>query len=60
MKHKFSIFKNHINVSRETLEKLVIYSELLCFWQEKMNLVSHREPAPVIYCNFSNPGLPTT
>ena len=40
MKHKFSIFKNHINVSCETLEKLVIYFELLCYWQKKMNLVS--------------------
>ena len=41
MKHKFSIFKNHINVSHETLEKLVIYSKLLCIWQKKMNLVSN-------------------
>ena len=41
MKHSFSIFKNHINVSCETLEKLVIYYELLCFWQKKMNLVSN-------------------
>ncbi len=41
MKHKFNIFKKHINVSCETLEKLVIYSELLCFWQKKMNLVSN-------------------
>ena len=41
MKHKFTIFKNHINVSCETLEKLVIYSELLCFWQKKINLVSN-------------------
>ena len=41
MKQKFDIFKKHINVSRETLEKLVIYFELLCFWQKKMNLVSN-------------------
>ena len=41
MKHNFSIFKNYINVSCETLEKLVIYSKLLCFWQKKMNLVSN-------------------
>ena len=41
MKHKFDIFKKHINVSCETLEKLVIYFELLCFWQKKMNLVSN-------------------
>ena len=41
MKHNFSIFKKHINVSCETLERLVIYSELLCFWQKKMNLVSN-------------------
>ena len=40
MKHKFDIFKKHINVSCETLERLVIYFELLCFWQKKMNLVS--------------------
>ena len=41
MKHSFSTFKKYINVSCETLEKLVIYSELLCFWQKKMNLVSN-------------------
>ena len=41
MKQKFSIFKKHINVSHETLEKLVIYYELLNFWQKKMNLVSN-------------------
>ena len=41
MKQKFSIFKKHINVSHETLEKLVIYFELLCLWQKKMNLVSN-------------------
>ena len=41
MKHKFAIFKKYINVSRETLEKLIIYSELLYFWQKKMNLVSN-------------------
>ena len=41
MKHKFDIFKKHINVSCETLEKLVIYFELLCLWQKKMNLVSN-------------------
>ena len=40
MKHKFDIFKKHINVSCETLESLFIYFELLCFWQKKMNLVS--------------------
>ena len=40
MKHKFDILKKHINVSHETLEKLVIYFELLCYWQKKMNLVS--------------------
>ncbi len=41
MKHKFNLFKKHINVSCETLEKLAIYFELLCFWQKKMNLVSN-------------------
>ena len=41
MKQKFSILKKHINVSHETLEKLVIYFELLSFWQKKMNLVSN-------------------
>ena len=41
MKHKFAIFKKYINVSCETLEKLIIYSELLCFWQKKINLVSN-------------------
>ena len=41
MKCDFSIFRKHINVSCETLEKLVIYYELLHFWQKKMNLVSN-------------------
>ena len=41
MKQRFSIFKKHINVSCETFEKLVIYHELLCQWQKKMNLVSN-------------------
>ena len=40
MKPKFDTFQKHINVSHETLEKLVIYFELLCLWQKKMNLVS--------------------
>ena len=39
MKEKFSILKKHINVSHETLEKLVIYFDLLNVWQKKMNLV---------------------
>jgi 16S rRNA (guanine527-N7)-methyltransferase len=41
MMEKFSILKKHINVSHETLEKLIIYFELLNFWQKKMNLVSN-------------------
>ena len=41
MPKNFSILKKHINVSHETLEKLVIYSELLTSWQKKMNLVSN-------------------
>ncbi len=41
MKQEFSIFKKYINVSCETIEKLVIYFELLSFWQKKMNLVSN-------------------
>ena len=41
MKEKFSNLKKHINVSHETLEKLVIYSDLLNVWQKKMNLVSN-------------------
>ena len=41
MPEMFSTFKKHINVSCETLEKLVIYFELLCFWQKRMNLVSN-------------------
>ena len=40
MKKKFSNLKKHINVSHETLEKLVIYFDLLNIWQKKMNLVS--------------------
>ena len=42
MKQMFSTFKKHINVSCETLEKLIIYFDLLCFWQKKMNLVSNK------------------
>ena len=38
---KFSIFKKYTNVSCETLDKLVIYFELLSLWQKKMNLVSN-------------------
>lgn len=41
MKEKFSRLKKHINVSCETLEKLIIYSDLLNVWQTKMNLVSN-------------------
>ena len=32
---KFSILRKYTNVSHETLEKLIIYFELLCFWQKK-------------------------
>ncbi len=38
---RFSILRKHVNVSHETLEKLIIYFELLISWQKKMNLVSH-------------------
>ena len=41
MKEKFSRLKKHVNVSHETLEKLVIYFDLLNVWQKKMNLVSN-------------------
>ena len=41
MKEKFSILKKYINVSHETLEKLIIYCDLLNMWQKKMNLVSN-------------------
>ena len=41
MKERFSRLKKHINVSHETLEKLVIYFDLLNVWQKKMNLVSN-------------------
>ena len=41
MKEKFSNLKKHINVSHETLEKLIIYFDLLNVWQKKMNLVSN-------------------
>ena len=40
MKERFSRLKKHIHVSHETLEKLVIYFDLLNVWQKKMNLVS--------------------
>ncbi len=35
-------FSQKFNVSHETYEKLLIYYELLCKWQEKMNLVSRK------------------
>ena len=38
---KFSELRKHTNVSHETLEKLIIYFELLSSWQKKMNLVSN-------------------
>ena len=38
---KLSVLRKHTNVSRETLEKLIIYFELLSSWQKKMNLVSN-------------------
>ena len=41
MKQKFSILKKYLNVSHETLEKFVVYFELLSLWQNKMNLVSN-------------------
>ena len=41
MNEKLSTLKQHINVSCETLEKLVIYFDLLNVWQKKMNLVSN-------------------
>ena len=40
MKQNFSILQEHFNVSCETLEKLVVYLDLLTIWQKKMNLVS--------------------
>ena len=41
MKERFSRLKKHVHVSHETLEKLVIYFDLLNVWQKKMNLVSN-------------------
>ena len=41
MQEKFSRLKKNINVSHETLEKLIIYFDLLNVWQKKMNLVSN-------------------
>ena len=35
MKEKFSRLKKYINVSHETLDKLIIYSDLLNIWQKK-------------------------
>ena len=35
-------FSQKINVSCETYEKFIIYFDLLCKWQEKMNLVSKK------------------
>ena len=41
MNENFSILKQHLNVSCETLEKLEIYLDLLTIWQKKMNLISN-------------------
>ena len=41
MQINFNNLKKSIDVSCETLEKLIIYSELLHLWQKKMNLVSN-------------------
>ncbi len=35
-----SEFQQHFNVSRETLDRLSLYIELLSLWQKKINLVS--------------------
>tara|TARA_B100000700_G_scaffold320926_1_gene419149 strand:- start:256 stop:873 length:618 start_codon:yes stop_codon:yes gene_type:complete len=34
------VFLEHVNVSRETIEKLEVYANLLLRWQVKVNLVS--------------------
>jgi len=36
----YADFISHVNVSRETFERLALYSELLTKWQQKINLVS--------------------
>ncbi len=41
MQINFNNLKKCIDVSCETLDKLIIYSELLHSWQKKMNLVSN-------------------
>ncbi len=41
MQLNFNNLKKCIDVSCETLDKLMIYSELLHLWQKKMNLVSN-------------------
>ncbi len=41
MNENFSILKQYLNVSCETLEKLDIYLDLLTIWQKKMNLISN-------------------
>ena len=41
MQINFNKLKKCIDVSCETLDKLMIYSELLHLWQKKMNLVSN-------------------
>lgn len=33
-------FSQHVDVSRETIEKLTLYAELLRRWNPKINLVS--------------------
>tara|TARA_Y100000589_G_C27150789_1_gene628806 strand:- start:744 stop:1391 length:648 start_codon:yes stop_codon:yes gene_type:complete len=52
MKRNFDIIKKQIDVSCETLDKLAIYFDLLCFWQKKMNLVSNNSLLDAVTRHF--------
>ena len=44
--------KNSISVSKDTVEKLNIYGDLLLFWNEKINLTAITDPKEVVIKHF--------
>lgn len=44
--------KNRISISKDTVEKLNIYGDLLLFWNEKINLTAITDPKEVVIKHF--------
>lgn len=44
--------KNSISISKDTVEKLNIYGDLLLFWNEKINLTAITDPKEVVIKHF--------